>query len=479
LDDGDDLTKKKSAVNEEEDDDDDNFSAKAATDRAAEAPPQVCSGWHFHSPGPLRPLFASFLEEPEQLPPTHLDSWLDSVVQPYEPVYEPVTRAYSAPRMASNEKCQPPPPPKPPASCPPDVAKPQRFTAVTPPRSSPSILSGRRSVTFSGKASGYSARSSPSDRSGSTIKVDNLNYRETCLAAANIFFLTRKSKGMSAEVTDLVSRMGRKRDSVVEMTVEDADADFRRENIAIFATEPTVENYYGQRVFALPLDETILQRDDRTPMTKECVPDTADTEYRVVTPVPDMLFGYSSEDAFTQAQLVQLNRLGEWRYINGGKMVLPFLAAEFKGPSAPLWVAENQCLGVASSCVKVAERLRTKVLTNVNSDEWSCEIHSYAFSVAMNNSEARLYVTWKDEDADAYKTQRVRSYALATSEDFIVFQRTIRNIIDWGRNERLESFRQALDDMAEQERKRASARAKSRSPPLSAADASSSTAKRR
>lgn len=75
--------------------------------------------------------------------------------------------------------------------------------------------------------------------------------------------------------------------------------------------------------------------------------------------------------------------------------------------------------------------------------------------------------------------QLIQSYVMYRREHFADFHRTINDIINWGRHERLRNIRGALDDAQERRRKTASAQAKGRSPPLTDADEGSSTAKRR
>ena len=61
----------------------------------------------------------------------------------------------------------------------------------------------------------------------------------------------------------------------------------------------------------------------------------------------------------------------------------------------------------------------------------------------MNGTEARLFVAWK-EDQD-FIVQKIRSFLLQEADHFLQFRKYVLNIMDWGRNERLESIRSALD----------------------------------
>lgn len=78
----------------------------------------------------------------------------------------------------------------------------------------------------------------------------------------------------------------------------------------------------------------------------------------------------------------------------------------------------------------------------------------------MNGTEARLFISWKQQDL--FNVQKVRSFALQEPDHFIEFRKYVRNIIDWGRDERLRSIQAALDTLIEEGRK---ATLKARPPP--------------
>lgn len=159
---------------------------------------------------------------------------------------------------------------------------------------------------------------------------------------------------------------------------------------------------------------------------------------------------------------------------NNTGLTFPFLSINFKadGPNGAggLWVATNQCLGTSASCVNIAERF-VHQLQNCDKGE---TFHTAAFSIAMNATEARLFVSWKHDeprhhtkgaqkryglrrhtkevqkkhDEPRYHTKQVQSFALQEPEQF---RKIVPNIIDWGMNERLEQIRAALDSLLEEE----------------------------
>jgi hypothetical protein len=196
-------------------------------------------------------------------------------------------------------------------------------------------------------------------------------------------------------------------------------------------------------------------------MARHAVPDAARSRLKVSGPIPDMLYGYNHIAAFTGAQRSQLSALGNTMVANNQNLVCPFFVVEFKGDGA-LWVATNQCLGGSASCVNIAEHLNRQ-LRHCKASEIQ-PINSAAFSIAMNGTEARLYVSWNHNDLDYYMG-RVKSFLLQEPEHYIEFRKYVRNIIDWGKDKRLNEIRASLDRLLEEGRKTTSEAAKSRQPP--------------
>jgi hypothetical protein len=206
---------------------------------------------------------------------------------------------------------------------------------------------------------------------------------------------------------------------------------------------------------------------------------TQKTFNKVSTPYPDMLYGYNNLRAFPQQQ-AQLRSMGNEMVANTQDLIYPFFVIEFKadgpGVSGSMWVATNQCLGGSASCVNIAERLNRR-LRQCKSDKVQA-IDSAAFSISMNGTEARLYISWKHNDLDYYM-RKVDSFLLQKPKDFVEFRKYVRNIIDWGKDKRLKEIRDSLDSLLEENRKTASQLAKSRPPPSSDDSASSSSQKRK
>ena len=226
--------------------------------------------------------------------------------------------------------------------------------------------------------------------------------------------------------------------------------------------EPEVEDYFRDRVFPKPNPGDDLRRNDRQPMSRHAVPNCG-SSLRISNPTPDMLYGYSRHHAFPdqQTQLISMgNEMN--RTANNQELMYPFFAIEFKGESGNLWVATNQCLGASTSCVNIAERLNNQLRKYKNSKVKP--VDSTAFSIAMNGTEARLYISWKHNELDYYM-QKVKSFLLQDPEHYIEFRKHVKNIIDWGKDKRLKEIRESLDTLLEESRKRASEAAKTRPPP--------------
>ena len=241
------------------------------------------------------------------------------------------------------------------------------------------------------------------------------------------------------------------------------------------APESKVENFFRKTVF--PDCVGGMVRDDHLTAHAHQVPQKQGASYRVSKPVPDSLYGYDRNRAFP-SQEAQIVNNGSAAEAGSTGLLYPFFAIEFKGegPTAGgLWVATNQCLGDSAMCIKIAEQLNTQLRACDNANVQ--QVDSTAFSIAMNNSQARLFISWKDRDLKYY-TQRLDSYLLDRPSDFENFRQHVKNILDWGQNERLKQIQEALDHLLELNRFTASRAAKGRSPPSSSAPSGGRARKR-
>ncbi|KAK3332067.1 hypothetical protein B0T19DRAFT_397868 [Cercophora scortea] len=392
---------------------------------------------NLQQPAPKRPR-ASFLED--HVGPTDaIFEWLESVGSDREKRCRsdsylhhssdnPISRdlARSAPQMAYNRDADG-------FAVPPS---PNSYSGLFAPLIAPS------------DDTGVTPRSSGSSR----VLVENPFYRDRNLAASGIYMRYR-DEPFPEHIANVVDTVRKRRDSLGP-SPDDVYRDRALGALEMRGLdEPKVEKYFQSTVFYDPEEGDSLERSDRQPMSRNVVPSSADTKLRVSNPIPDMLYGYSRHHAFPNQQTQLISMAGEMDgTANNQSLMYPFFAIEFKGNGGDLWIATNQCLGGSASCVNIAERLNDQ-LRKCKSSKAKL-IDSTAFSIAMNGTEARLYVSWKHSDLDYYM-----------QKDYIEFRKHVKNIIDWGKDKRLEDIRESLNTLLEESRKRASEAAKSRPPP--------------
>lgn len=279
--------------------------------------------------------------------------------------------------------------------------------------------------------------------------------------AANNIHMRPLHEQLPDDIADLVDYVRQDRDSPAP-SPEQVRQDAELNELWMGTGEPEVEDYFKSKIFPKPGPSDTLKRSVRQPMAKHTVPSTG-SKLKVSTPVPDMLYGYNRQQAFPQQQ-AQLISMGTGMVATNQyqSLVYPFFVVEFKGDGGSMWVATNQCLGASASCVNVAQALNRQ-LGQCESTEIQ-PIGSAAFSIAMSGTEARLYISWKHTELDYYMAN-VRSFLLQDPEHYIAFRTYVRNIIDWGKNRRLDEIRDSLDYLLDESRKSVSQAAKSRPPP--------------
>ncbi|TAQ85520.1 hypothetical protein B7494_g6176 [Chlorociboria aeruginascens] len=332
------------------------------------------------------------------------------------------------------------------------------------------------------RVSSYAKSITPSDISGAFTGsgrrslVEDPYYRDMNLASNNIYIRDFYEE-FPEDIAGLVNHVRKDRDSP-GLSSDQLKQNTRLYDLEMGTAEPAVENYFKANIFPEPGRSDSLKRIDKNPIAKQVVPSVG-SNLKVSTPVPDMLYGYNRLGAFPQQQ-TQLISMGTEIIANSQGLIFPFFVIEFKadgpGGSGSMWVATNQCLGGSASCVNIAERLNRQLRQCKNKEVRP--INSAAFSIAMNGTEARLYVSWKHDELKYYM-QKIDSFLLQKPKDYVEFRRYVRNIIDWGKDKRLKEIRDSLDNLLEENRKIASQQAKSRPPPSSNDSASSSSQKRK
>jgi hypothetical protein len=354
--------------------------------------------------------------------------------------------------------------------------------ALPPTPASTRSHSYRADAEDDARVSSYGPSVAPSDMSGASTGsgrkslVEDPYYRRNNLAENNIY-LRPDYEEFPKDIAGLITRVRRDRDSPGPSS-DQLRQDTDLYDLRMGSAEPAVENYFKANIFPNPKSSDSLKRIDKNPMAKRAVPDVG-SKLKVSTPYPDMLYGYNSLGAFPQQQ-AQLRTMANEMVANTQDLIYPFFVIEFKadgpGGSGSLWVATNQCLGGSASCVNIAETLNRR-LRQCKSKKIQ-PIDSATFSIAMSGTEARLYVSWKHTELDYYM-KHVDSFLLQKPRDHIEFRKHALNIIDWGKDERLNKIRDSLDSLLEESRKVASQLAKSRPPPSSDDPARNSSQKRK
>ncbi|KAI9674053.1 MAG: hypothetical protein M1829_003896 [Trizodia sp. TS-e1964] len=290
---------------------------------------------------------------------------------------------------------------------------------------------------FSGSSTGSSRRS----------LVENPLYRDNNLAENNIFLRSSREQ-FPKHIADLVDK-ARKDRGYPGPSLDQVLQDMNLEDLEMGTGESRVEAYFKTMIFPEPPAVDSLKRINKSPMAKHTVPSVGST-LKVSTPVPDMLYGYNRLGAFPRQQ-AQLRSMGNGIAANTQDLLFPFFVVEFKadGPrgSGSMWVATNQCLGGSATCVNIVEHINSQ-LSHCHSDTIR-PINSAVFSIAMNGTEARLFISWKHDELK-YHMQKVRSFLLQEPEQYVEFFKYVHNIIDWGKDARLREIQKSLDCLFEE-----------------------------
>ncbi|RDA88859.1 hypothetical protein CP532_5506 [Ophiocordyceps camponoti-leonardi (nom. inval.)] len=318
----------------------------------------------------------------------------------------------------------------------PDMSHPQdspRF-AVSP--------RANRSTALGDTVAGSTPPRSPSLTSASTTTA--IRYRDRNLQMNDIFLLSI-FEILPEDLQTLVHCISRDC-GVPGPSQEELNFNQDLDHLQMGAKECNVERYF-HKTFD-PTQQPNVCSDERLPMMKNTVPETT-SRYKITNPAPDMLYGYRRRVSLTTRQQLCLSSVEADGLANSNGLVFPFLVVEFKadGPgfAGSLWDATNQCLGAASSCVNIAEGINTRLQKSGKDVKFS----TWVFSIAMNGSEARLFVTWKDRSR--FYTRIVRSFLIHDAQHHSQFRDHVHNIIDWGENERLNEIRRLLDMLEEAE----------------------------
>ncbi|KAM7203603.1 hypothetical protein V8F20_003898, partial [Naviculisporaceae sp. PSN 640] len=283
-------------------------------------------------------------------------------------------------------------------------------------------------------------RSSPrASPKGKKVRlVERPTYRQQNLEENGISLITGKDKDYPPEVARLVAAMGKVPEHQT-LTMEDVQNCQELDDLWEIPAEARVISFLKRTLFPeKPQGAAGRVLDEGQPMEQGQIPKKRHTLHNVSKPKPDMLYGYDRR-TLTQADHLK----GAGASANKAGLLFPFLVVEVKADE-PLRVAINQCLGGASACVLIANRLNNE-LWDLRDDQ-AVSVQSAAFSVAVNGTVANLYVTWFDKIEQKYLTRQVRAFRLSACHpgEFLEFHQHIQNILHWGHTIRLEQIKAGL-----------------------------------
>lgn len=225
--------------------------------------------------------------------------------------------------------------------------------------------------------------------------------------------------------------------------------------------EAGVEQYFRANIFFNPEPASVLKCSVRMPMDKNAVPQRM-PEYPLGRPKPDLLYGYK-EEAFSKDQLVALDGISSHQSPNAASLQFPFLVIEFEGDapriSSHLWASTNKILGGSATCVNIADQLSEQLRACGGAKLFD----NVVFSIVMSGTEARIFISWKHDELQYY-TKKLQTFMLQKPGDFVAFRSYVRNILDWGRDQRFNEIQELLEVLLEEDRKAASQQAKTRAP---------------
>ncbi|KAH7220746.1 hypothetical protein BKA60DRAFT_646671 [Fusarium oxysporum] len=301
--------------------------------------------------------------------------------------------------------------------------------------SAPAIMSGRKNLTgqavtfelafspesslkpsspgFTSKEGGPSIDPTPTiyptatgtpNRSNGPL-VESALYRDCNLALNNILLLDSRTE-LPPHISTLVESLKKGRSSPEPMPQDNDDL----YDMEAGASEAKVEDFVRNNVIPLSSGIDKIKRSDRVFVGRAIIPIT-NPYARISVPVPDLLYGYRLS-AFEQDQRMQIATCGNFAFANSEGLTFPFFAVEFKG--------DGPSSKASTACIHISEKLKDR-LEKCKDIEPSKPLDSTSFSVAMNGTEARLHVSWKD--GDFIYTQKIKTFILQRPEEFLEFRR--------------------------------------------------------
>ncbi|KAF4467936.1 hypothetical protein FALBO_5170 [Fusarium albosuccineum] len=137
---------------------------------------------------------------------------------------------------------------------------------------------------------------------------------------------------------------------------------------------------------------------------------------------------------FGQSKIRRLKYLSQGGVNNDG-LLYPFLTVAIEGndsvKNGSLWAATDTCLASSSVCVTLVQKIEQEL--KVYDTSYYLAIDNTAFSVAMNGTVARLYVTFVTENGSC-AMYNARSFLLQNPDHHLAFRIVMLNILEWGQS---------------------------------------------
>ncbi|RTE73652.1 hypothetical protein BHE90_011945 [Fusarium euwallaceae] len=221
------------------------------------------------------------------------------------------------------------------------------------------------------------------------------------------------------------------------LTADRIKGDALLHNLEESGSSARIKEYFGT-LFTPPSSGRVLGVKDQT-MCYGVVPHRESIE-GPRPPTPTMLYGYGL-DVFSDAEKQQ-QTLFEAEATRA--CLYPFFTIEVQGDgptsTGSLWAATNTCLASSAGCVALLNKLERQI--HQVTGPFAPELNNVAFSIAMNGTEARLFVTYR-MDEGMYGMYKAKSFLLQDPDHHIRFHKCVLNIIEWGQ-QRLVKIRDAL-----------------------------------
>ncbi|EPE07731.1 hypothetical protein F503_00453 [Ophiostoma piceae UAMH 11346] len=315
------------------------------------------------------------------------------------------------------------------------------------PLSAPTIMPPRRLPTpaLSGTSRlGDTASQSSSTTLAARKHIDTVTYRTVVLRQHN-YLIASVQDPLPSHIASLVEQISSHRSSPGPAPADiNSDAvlrTLRRDGLP----EIAVQRYFDDAIFYLPHNDTSVQVSMNQIMLASSVPKQRG-RFKMSCPKPDLLYGYPYS-AFTSAQADTLVDMADDISANSLQLHFPFLVVEYKGDQGSIYGATNQCMNASAACMDLLDMVNAwaEDLRGKQPDSIVSPVETAMFCIAMNSSEANVYVSCKS--GTATYTHWVAGFNVQDADHFIRFRRMVRNIIDWGRGPRLAGIQHLLDQL--------------------------------